>query len=522
MSSTQSNSSAKSSSRISQPRLLGLAVLLLVVAGFLVVHYRGAWVEFTREWRTKSSRDLAELDERATGRNTGVVPGAVSGKLERFSSPTPLSPEAVTSDWPHFLGPNKNCTSPETHLRKDWPEEGPPLVWTRTSGATYATPAIRRDRLVYFYRFGSEEIVACLNAETGDELWDFRYPTDYQDEVGYGGGPKCAPVIDDDRVYTYGVQGRLHCLELATGKLLWKRWPKNEFDVPKNFFGVGDAPLVEGDLLMVTVGAPEGPCVVAYDKLTGDMVWGTGDTWRAGYASPVAGTVNGKRRIFVFTGGDTRPPVGGLMMIDPDRGHELFRFPWRSRLYKSVNASTPVVVGNQVFISSSYRKGGALLQIEADDSYHELWTTTDLATHFMTPVYQDGYLYGFDGQYENDTTLVCLEWATGKLMWRELIKWTESHLHGGVMREDVLTPGRGSLLQVDGHFLCLGEMGHLLWLDLSPEGCVVLDRAWLFRGREIWGLPVVSRGLLYINQSQTTLDRDPPRLLCYDLRSPTG
>ena len=135
--------------------------------------------------------------------------------------------------------------------------------------------------------------------------------------------------------------------------------------------------------------------------------------------------------------------------------------------------------------------------------------------------YKDGYLYGFDGEHESQAALVCLEWATGKLMWREQITWNEQLFQGGDTLEQEYHPGRASLLSVDGHFLCLGERGHLLWLDLSPEGPKVLNRVWLVQSPNIWGVPVVSQGLLYVNQPELTLRFDPPRLLCFDLRGTT-
>jgi outer membrane protein assembly factor BamB len=108
------------------------------------------------------------------------------------------------------------------------------------------------------------------------------------------------------------------------------------------------------------------------------------------------------------------------MSIDPANGKVDFSFPWRSRSFESVNASCPVVFDNKVFISASYRTGGALLQIDPDFSHKVLWTTQEFALHFNTPIYRDGYLYGFDGRNEPDASLACVEVATGKVVWREV------------------------------------------------------------------------------------------------------
>jgi len=434
--------------------------------------------------------------------------------------PQPLPPGAVTQDWPSFLGPTHNGVSGETKLARAWPPAGPPLMWELRKGTGYSSPAIAGGRLVYFHRNEDTEIVECLHPETGARYWMFHYPTQFEDRYGYNNGPRSSPVIDSGRVYTYGAEGKLHCLKLDTGQLYWKRDLAREFKAPQDFFGAATTPLVEGDLLIINVGAPGGPCVAAFHKLTGKLVWGAGNEWGPSYASPVPAVIHGKRRVFVFAGGESNPPTGGLLSIDPANGQVDFRFPWRSRSYESVNAASPVVVGNQVFISASYRTGSALLEILPSGQPRTVWTSAEIGTHFNTAVHRDGFLFAFDGRNEPDASLVCVDMKTGKAVWREVLEWDETLTVNGVERKQRMSPYRGTLLAADGHFLCLGEFGHLLWLDLSPRGCRVLARAWLFAARETWSLPVLSRGLLYVSQhGRGMLRREPPRLLCYDLRA---
>ena len=216
------------------------------------------------------------------------------------------------------------------------------------------------------HRVGNQERVDCLHPETGAKYWEFAYPTKFEDRYGYNNGPRASPVIDGDRLYTYGAEGKLHCLRLQTGQVYWKRDIAAEFKIPQDFFGTATTPLIEGDLLIINIGVPKGPSVAAFNKVTGKMVWGAGDQWGASYSSPVAATVNGKRRVFVLAGGESQPPTGGLLSIDPASGAIDFSFPWRSRSYESVNASSPVVVGNQIFVSASYRTGGALVNALPD------------------------------------------------------------------------------------------------------------------------------------------------------------
>src|SRR5262245_4352888 len=417
------------------------------------------------------------------------------------STPRPLAKDAVTHDWTAFLGPTHNAVSTETKLSRRLP---PPLIWEFTRGSGYASPAIAGARLVYLHRVGGEEVVECLHPETGAFQWRFRYPTDYEDRYGYNDGPRSSPVLDASHVFTVGAQGQLHCLALETGTVIWKRDLRQDYRVSQDFFGTASTPLVEGPLLIVNVGAGGGPCVVGLDRATGREVWRAGTEWGPSYASPVPAVVHGKRRVFVFAGGESSPPSGGLMSIDPADGRVDFVFPWRSRAHESVNASCPVVFDNKVFVSASYRTGGALVGIAPDFSHRLLWSTQAFGLHFNTAVHVGGYLYGFDGRNEPDASLACVDAASGRVVWRETA-------------EDVY---RGSLLAVDGYFLCLGEHGHLLWLDLRPKGYREISRASLFLAPETWGLPVLSRGLLYVTQNaQDVQTRAKPRLLCYDLRA---
>jgi outer membrane protein assembly factor BamB len=439
------------------------------------------------------------------------------GTARVLRKPKPLSAGAVTHDWPSFLGPTHDAVSTETRLSRTLP---PPLIWEYGKGTSYTSPAIVGDSLVHLHRIGDEEIVECLHAETGARRWQFRYPTAFEDRYGYNNGPRASPVIHAGRVYTTGAEGKVHCFDLDAGKLVWRRDLRAEYKVPQDFFGTASTPLVEGQVLVLNVGAPGGPCVAALALDTGREVWRAGREWGPSYASPVPAVVHGRRRVFVFAGGESDPPTGGLMSIDPANGRVDFSFPWRSRSFESVNASCPVVFDNKVFISASYRTGGALVEILPDFTHRVLWRTQEFGLHFNTPIYRNGYLYGFDGRNEPDASLACIDAATGKPVWREVPEWTETLGGRGGGRQQVLGTYRGSLLAADGHFLCLGEMGHLLWMDLTPKGYREISRAWLFAARESWALPVLSRGLLYVTQNtRDTLNGTGPRLLCYDLRA---
>lgn len=434
------------------------------------------------------------------------------------AQPRPLPAGAVTSDWPCFMGPTHDGVSSETKLAAGWPAEGPKLLWSLPRGTGYASPSIVGERLVYQHRMDAEDVVECLDPLTGARRWQARFASTYRDRYGYNSGPRATPLIDGERVYVYSQLGVLRCLDTATGALKWTRDLSGDHQVPQNFFGVGTTPLLEGELLIVNVGAPGGPCVVGLDRLTGATRWTCDVQWGPSYATPVPATFHGKRRVLVFAGGESRPPTGGLLCLDPADGRLDFRVPWRSRSYESVNAATPLVIGDQVLVTASYNTGGMLVKVNPDFTHTVTWTTPGMACHFSTPLLIGEHLYGFNGRNEPDVELACVALATGKTVWSEQPRWTEQWSENGQPRSAEVGMFRGQFLAIDGRVLCLGELGHLLWLGLSPQGYKEVARARLFLAPETWTPPVVVRGLLYVCQNHAGYDGTPTRLLCYDLR----
>lgn len=458
---------------------------------------------------------------RVAERRDTTAPAASANPDAIFhAAPKPLPGRAVTRDWPAFLGPAGNMVSEETALLAEFPRDGLRPVWEMRKGEGYAAPAVAGGRLILFHRVGENEVVDCLHALDGRRYWRFGYASAYRDRYGFNSGPRASPVIADGRVFVLGAEGRLHCLDLATGQVLWQRDLLAEFGLRQNFFGVGASPLVEGDRLIVNVGAAGGPCVAAFDLRTGRMLWGAGDRWGPSYASPVAATVQGRRRVFVFAGGESKPPTGGLLCLDPENGTVEYSFPWRGSRYESVNAASPVVLGERVFIAECYGAGGALVERGPEGLGRAVWTNPTFGMHFMSAIPRGGYLYGVHGHGPQDAELVCVEASTGREVWREQPIWEERVETKNGPRTLKVGTFRSSLLQVEGRTLCLGEYGHLLWLDLSPEGYRETARTWLFAATETWTPPVLSHGLLYVCQNTKGSFRDEPmRLLCYDLRA---
>lgn len=435
------------------------------------------------------------------------------------SAPRPRAAGARDADWPQFLGPAHNQTSPETGLLAAFPAGGPALVWTIPKGEGYAAPVVAGERLVLFHRVGGEEVAECLHALDGRRFWRVAYPTAYRDRYGYNPGPRASPAIAGGRVFTFGAEGRLQCVDLASGRVEWRRDLHGEFRVPRNFFGVGASPLVLGDVVIVQLGAPGGPGVVAFDVATGRLRWGAEREWGPSYATPVPATWGGQPRVLVFAGGESRPPTGGLLVLDPATGAVTARFPWRGTRYESVNAAAPVVLEEGVFISECYGSGGALVAPAAGGGVTVVWTNPAFGVHFMSAVRLGDLLCGVAGHGPQDAEFVAVEAATGREVWRDQPLWTETVAEPRGPREIRTGLFRASLLVADGQVLALGEFGHLARLEVSRAGLRVRERAWLFAATETWTPPVLSRGLLYVCQNtRDAVAGTPPRLLCYDLR----
>lgn len=404
-------------------------------------------------------------------------------------------------DWPRLLGPTGDSKSPEKGIRTAWANTGPPVVWHQRLGTSYGIGSVAAGRYLQFDRHGDAARLTCLDSRTGGFLWKFEYPTNYEDLVGYNNGPRCSPVIDDGLVYIFGAEGMLHCVRADDGKLVWKVDTAKRFGVVQNYFGVGSTPVVEGNLLIVMVGGSpaesqdagrfdlsratsNSTAIVAFDKRSGAVKYAVGDEL-AGYATPQLATIDGRRWCFAFA-------RGGLIGMDPLKGSVDFHYPWRSRLRDSVNASTPVVVGNEVFISETYGPGSSLLRVRPG-GYDVVWRDPPsrdktMQLHWNTPIYHEGYLYGSSGRHASNAELRCIEWNTGKVMWSK--------------------PGltRASLLYVDGHFVCLGEDGVLRLVQTTEKAYVQVAEAVIREkpdGPELikppaWAAPILSNGLLYV------------------------
>lgn len=370
---------------------------------------------------------------------------------------------ARAGDWPNWNGAKHDGISRETGFADAWPKDGLSVKWAREIGTGFSSFSVVGERLLTMGHQDGNEIVWCLNPQTGDVLWKHEYPGELLPHL-HEGGPCSTPTVDGDYVYTLGKEGQLFCLTLADGKVVWEKMLQTELGVKLPEWGFSSSARILGNQLILEAGR-----VVSFDKRNGEKLWQT-DIHEAGYGSAAVFEHSGKTLIATLD-------CDGLRILDSTDGHQIAYTEWKSP-YRT-NATTPIIVGDQVYISTGYKVGCGLFRLEGD-SLEPVYKNKDMRNHFNNSILYDGHLYGFDGDAHLGrlVTLRCMDFATGKLAWQQ---------------RDL---GCGSLLIVEDKLLVLTEAGELVLAKASPDSYVELARSPFLEGR-CWTVPVLANGLVY-------------------------
>ena len=384
----------------------------------------------------------------------------------------------LAGDWPQILGPNRDGrAAADEKLADSWPKDGPPVVWQRDVGGGFAGVAVAGNTVVLFHRVGDEEVAEAMDAKTGTPKWKSGSPTTFSSGFSDDQGPRCTPVIAGDRVFVFGAQGTLRCLDLKSGKKIWQRNTHTEFKAPEGYFGAGSSPLVVGDKLLVNVGAGRNAAgIVAFDVGTGKDLW-KATTEDASYSSPLLATVDGtKHALFV-----TRLKA---LSLDPDTGKLRFEFPFGKK-GPTVNGASPIVLDGHLLVSAHYGVGATFAKIGATAA-DEKWNSDDLlSSQYMTPLVQDGLVYGIHGQERvEDSELRCLDPLAKKILWSKP------------------SFGFGTMIAADGKMLMLTTDGELILWRPDSRRYQELARTRVFKSTTR-ALPALANGNLYVRDSRT-------------------
>ena len=386
----------------------------------------------------------------------------------------------AAADWPQFLGPNRNGVYAGAPLNEKWPAGGPRTLWRKQVGQGLSGPVVAGTKLILFHRLDDREVVESFDALTGAPQWRHAYPTTYRDDFGFDEGPRAVPVVADGVVYTNGAEGKLHAIDLATGKPLWNVDAMRQFEVEKGFFGAAGSPLVEGGRVIANVGGKKAG-IVAFDAKSGKVIW-TATTDAASYSSGVAATLQGTRCAVFLT-------RAGLVGLDPANGRIRFQRPWRARQAASVNAATPLVVGSAIFISAEYGPGAGVLQFDGS-KLTDVWLSDDvLSNHYATSVYHEGRLYGFHGRQEFGPVFRAVDMQSGKVLW------------------STGRFGAGSVTLAGNRLLIVRESGELVLAAASPKAFQQIAAAQVLPAT-VRAYPALADGVLYLRNDDTLVAVD--------------
>jgi outer membrane protein assembly factor BamB len=397
-----------------------------------------------------------------------------------------LSTTASAADWPQHLGPERNGISAEKGLLDAWPASGPKEVWRERGGVGMSALAISKGTLFTLVQKDGKQWLVAHHAATGKLTWEKPLAPEYKNAMG--DGPRAAPAVAGDLVFTFTGEGILTASKVTDGSALWSHNCVKELKGKVAEYGMASSPLVVDDQVIVTVGAPQAT-VAAYETKTGKLAWTAGSD-PAGYSSPALLNVGGRKQIVVYTG-------GSALGLEPASGKQLWRYPYETNF--DCNIATPLAIKGQVFISSGENHGSALLALKPkSDAFtvEEVWTSQGtksvLRNEWQTSILLDGYLYGMDnvGGAGPITHLTCINAATGERAWQ------------------VPRFGKGNLIAADGKLFISTMKGELVVAQASPKEYIELGRA------EILGstrqAPALADGLLYL--------RDDAEIVCLDVR----
>jgi outer membrane protein assembly factor BamB len=351
---------------------------------------------------------------------------------------------AADSDWPQWRGPARNGTSSESGLLKQWPPEGPKLLWqVNDLGDGYSTPAVVGKRIYLMSNRGMEnEFVQALSTENGKPIWTTR--------VGNVGNPnqeppyakaRSTPTVDGSFIYALGSDGDLACLATKSGKILWQKNIRKEFGGRPGDFAYAESPLVDGDLVVVSPGGPEAT-MVALNKKTGALVWKStvsgGDA--VAYASAIVVQGGGRKQYVQFF-------TKGMVGVDAKTGQFLWRY---AEVAKGPAQFFTPIASNEYVYGGALGVGGGLVRLKLDGSgvaAEQVYFTRGLPNGIGGAVHVGQYLYGT----EAGAMLVAAEFATGK------VKWQDKSI------------GRASVAYADGNLYLHGVNGDVAMVEASPE-----------------------------------------------------
>ena len=369
---------------------------------------------------------------------------------------------AQAADWPNYRGPNYNGISSETGWTSTWPEDGPKVLWKYSIGIGFASMSVSGGKVYATGNIKDNDILYCLDAETGKEIWKKSYPCPLYNKQ-HEGGPCATPTVEGNAVYTFSKDGDAIRFDTVTGKIVWHKNLNKELGLKHPGWYFASSPFIAGDLVIYNAGTHG----TAFKKADGSVAWQSGKG-ASGYSTAVPFEIGGQKGVAMVV-------CEELIGLNPATGKVMWKLPWKTSY--DINAADAIISGDTIFISSGYNKGCALVKISGGD-VTKVWQNRNMRNQINCSVLWEGHIYGFYGQVDGGGKLTCLDLATGEKKWSQ----------GGM--------GTGSLMIADGKLIILGETGTLVIAAASPEGFKELASAEILTGK-CWTVPVLANGRIY-------------------------
>ena len=382
----------------------------------------------------------------------------------------------LAGDWPQGLGPHRTGIADNEQDLKAWSSTGPKKLWSHELGMGFAGPVVSGNLVVIFHRVDGSERLEALDRQTGKLKWKQDFKAFYSGGYNSDQGPRSTPVIAGEHVFAYGAAGDLHCVTLATGKILWSRALNDDYQAPDGYFGAGSSPIVLGNKLLVNVGAADAG-IVAVDIKTGKTLWKATDE-KASYSSPSTIQINDKLHALFIT-------RMKALALDPDTGDLVFETPF-GKQGPTVNGATPLAFKNKLFLSASYGIGAELHEISADGKkLTRKWNGDNImSSQYSTCLLHQGALFGTHGREDiGVAALRCIAVDSGKVMWEE----------SGF--------GVAHCILVGHKIIALNNEGELVLVEANPKAYNELARATV-SGGTTRSFPAFSQGQLFFRNNQ--------------------
>lgn len=375
------------------------------------------------------------------------------------------------AEWPQWLGPAGNGVTEAGDAKLAFGDDGVDTLWRKKIGLGFASMAVADGRVYAMGAKNGSETLYCFDAESGKEHWTFSYPGKLVNSM-HEGGPSSTPAVAGGRVYIVGKEGQVHCLDAAKGGVVWKANLKTLTGERTPKWGFSSSAVVDGDRVYIQSGA-----TVALDATSGDKVW-ISKKRKPSYATPAIFERSGKTLIATLSS-------DGLAIVDAGGGNEIAFHRWETQY--DTNATTPLIMGDRIFVSTGYNKGCTMLGFDGK-SLSPMYRSKSMSNHMNNSVPHGDQLYGFDGNshQRQRVELRCIDAATGK------VRWSQAGL------------GCGSLILAGDTLVILSDQGELVTAKATPDGFKPLGRAQVLGGK-CWTHPVLADGRLFARNARGDL-----------------